>query len=132
MATRNYKLYWASGTSADNKASLRVVAKGLITAISWSISGLSGADVTGRLQVELSKTAVNQITINDTPPNGILSEVCVPVGGAVASESFGLNFLVAGIGYPVDVLDTLYIHQIFTGAAAISSLGAQCVVTVTY
>lgn len=125
MPTRTYKLYNASSVaSADAIASSKVVRKGSISAILFAMSGQAGAAVTGCRQLELSKQSTRQITTNDTPPT-VLAEGCI--AGSVSGGAVHNMCLIAGLSIPVDVGDTLYMHQVVAGTAFATVSDAICI-----
>lgn len=115
MATKQYHLFDSTATTADNKVSTKITRKGSITAICFSVSGISGAAVDGRSRWELSKQSSSAFNQNDKPS----TVLCTIVGGTVgvATSGIGSNTLLAGISIPVDVGDTIYLHQECSGTA---------------
>jgi len=127
MATRSYKLYSTTVTTADSKASLKITRRGVITAISFTHCGLAGAGVDGFYRAEVSKQSASSFTTNDTPP----TVIAYSTGGAVGvnSGAYCSKDLQAGLNNPVEIGDTLYIHVLSSGTAA-SAGTITCTLTV--
>lgn len=115
MATKPYKLYNTTATTQDAAASLKITRRGVITSINMSIAGVAGAAVNACRQIELSKQSTRSITTNDTPP-GVLAEVAAAAN--ISAGSYCNQQLIAGLSIPVDVGDTLYLHNLAVGTAS--------------
>lgn len=128
--TRTYKLSTIVMTAADNKASVKISRRGVITSVSWATFGLAGAGIDCRANAELSKSSVSALTQNDTPPNGVLSYFFFAGCGSVNSQAFASNYLEGGKAQQVDVGDTLYLHIPSITGTAINSGQLTCLVNV--
>ena len=118
--TRTYKLYGTTIGTSDAIASLRITRRGQITGILFACAGIAGGAATGCIQLEVSKQSTRSIVTNDTPPD-VIGQVVLPA--SIASAPCAINVFVA-LDHPVDVGDTLYLHQVALGQALSSATHA--------
>lgn len=116
--TKPYKFSWSAVGTANQVASLRITRPGVITAISFSLMGVSGVgSTTTTQQIEVSMLTAQSIQQNDAPPS-VLAETVI--GYTVANAVSALSQVVPGLRVPVNAGDLINVHQVATNGSPAS------------
>lgn len=127
MRTRNYKLYSGSAATTAAAATSTIARAGIITAISFCMAGIAGADATTRNMAELCLNQSTDLTTTNDTPN--LNLGYCSGGSAVASAAFAANQTITGLAHPVAAGDRLVCNIKAFGTAP-GQLVTEIIVTV--
>lgn len=117
---RIYQFYTTS--SQANAASIQMLRRGRIVAVTWVVSQDGATDNTS-VQAELSFQSSSMFSTHNA--QGVISACYAAWINAIAAGTHNgsLNFLHAVLNIPVNVLDTVYLNTSITvGAATIKAL----------
>lgn len=107
------RLFGACNAVASNVVSILIVRDTYLLGVEFSIMGLAAAAVDGRGTVELSKTNVTSLTVNDTP-----NSICTCSWNApIASAAIMQNKYIATGAIRLRAGDYVYMHTYYTGTA---------------
>jgi hypothetical protein len=118
MNTRPYNLYFASTSTGDAKANIRISAKGFITSLYAIYTGVAAAAIDGFSRFEISKQSSSNFTLNDAP-NTVMMRFAFAYT-QIASAAYAGTGMMAGCSHPVMPYDIIYAHQLIGGTAPTS------------